>query len=145
MNIVRSHILVCSGTGCTSSNSAGIIEAFDRELKRQGMDQEAQVVTTGCFGLCAMGPIVIIYPEGACYTRVTPADVPEIVSEHVVKGRIVERLLHMEGDEGEQATSLSDTTFYKHQLRIALRNCGVINPEDIDEYIGVNCSSAVFM
>ena len=143
MNLVRSHILVCTGTGCTSSNSLKIIEAFERELEAQGMAKEAQVVKTGCFGLCAMGPIVMIYPEGACYTKVTPADVPEIVSEHIVKGRIVQRLLHMESDEGGTATSLSETTFYKHQLRIALRNCGVINPEDIDEYIGVDGYAAL--
>lgn len=143
MNLVRSHILVCAGTGCSSSNSPKIIEAFDRELKAQGMDEEAQVVKTGCFGLCAMGPIVMIYPEGACYTKVTPEDVPEIVSEHIVKGRIVQRLLHMESDEGGQATSLAETTFYKHQLRIALRNCGVINPENIDEYIGVDGYAAL--
>ena len=143
MNLVRSHILVCTGTGCTSSNSLKIIDAFERELTEQGMAREAQVVKTGCFGLCAMGPIVMIYPEGACYTKVTPDDVPEIVSEHIVKGRIVQRLLHMESDEGGTATSLSDTTFYKHQLRIALRNCGVINPENIDEYIGLDGYAAL--
>ena len=136
MNFVRSHILVCTGTGCSSSNSPKIIEAFERELKAQGMDQEARVVKTGCFGLCAMGPVVLIYPEGAFYTHVTPDDVAEIVSEHIVKGRIVQRLLHKEGDAAEKVTSLSDTRFYKNQYRIALRNCGVINPESIDEYIG---------
>ena len=136
MNFVRSHILVCTGTGCSSSNSPKIIEAFERELKTQGMDQEARVVKTGCFGLCAMGPVVLIYPEGAFYTHVSPDDVPEIVSEHIVKGRIVQRLLHKEGDAAEKVTSLSDTRFYKNQYRIALRNCGVINPESIDEYIG---------
>ena len=136
MNFVRSHILVCTGTGCSSSNSPKIIEAFERELKAQGMEQEARVVKTGCFGLCAMGPVVLIYPEGAFYTHVTPDDVPEIVSEHIVKGRIVQRLLHKEGENAERVTSLSDTRFYKNQYRIALRNCGVINPESIDEYIG---------
>ena len=136
MNFVRSHILVCTGTGCSSSNSPKIIETFERELKAQGMDQEARVVKTGCFGLCAMGPVVLIYPEGAFYTHVTPDDVPEIVSEHIVKGRIVQRLLHKEGENAERVTSLSDTRFYKNQYRIALRNCGVINPESIDEYIG---------
>ena len=136
MNFVRSHILVCTGTGCSSSNSPKIIEAFERELKAQGMEQEARVVKTGCFGLCAMGPVVLIYPEGAFYTHVTPDDVPDIVSEHIVKGRIVQRLLHKEGENAERVTSLSDTRFYKNQYRIALRNCGVINPESIDEYIG---------
>lgn len=136
MEYVRSHILVCTGTGCTSSSSPKIIDAFERELKAQGMEREARVVKTGCFGLCAMGPVVLVYPEGAFYTHVTPADVPEIVSEHIVKGRIVRRLLHREGDSADKVTSLSETRFYKHQLRIALRNCGVINPESIDEYIG---------
>ena len=136
MNFVRSHILVCTGTGCSSSNSPKIIEAFERELKAQGMEQEARVVKTGCFGLCAMGPVVLVYPEGAFYTHVTPDDAAEIVSEHIVKGRIVQRLLHKEGDAAEKVTSLSDTKFYKNQFRIALRNCGVINPENIDEYIG---------
>ena len=136
MNFVRSHILVCTGTGCSSSNSPAIIEAFEQELKAQGMDQEVRVVKTGCFGLCAMGPVVLVYPEGAFYTHVTVPDVAEIVSEHIVKGRIVQRLLHKEGDAAEKVTSLSDTQFYKKQLRIALRNCGVINPENIDEYIG---------
>ncbi len=136
MNFVRSHILVCTGTGCSSSNSPKIIEAFERELKAQGMEQEARVVKTGCFGLCAMGPVVLVYPEGAFYTHVTPDDAAEIVSEHIVKGRIVQRLLHKEGDAAEKVTSLSETKFYKNQFRIALRNCGVINPENIDEYIG---------
>ena len=136
MNFVRSHILVCTGTGCSSSNSPNIIEAFERELKAQGMEQEARVVKTGCFGLCAMGPVVLVYPEGAFYTHVTPDDAAEIVSEHIVKGRIVQRLLHKEGDAAEKVTSLSETKFYKNQFRIALRNCGVINPENIDEYIG---------
>ena len=97
MNFVRSHILVCTGTGCSSSNSPKIIEAFERELKAQGMEQEARVVKTGCFGLCAMGPVVLVYPEGAFYTHVTPDDAAEIVSEHIVKGRIVQRLLNKNG------------------------------------------------
>ncbi len=136
MSHIRSHIMVCTGTGCTSSDSPKLITAFEEELKLEGMDQEVRVVKTGCFGLCAMGPIVMVFPEGACYTRVTVDDVHEIVAEHIVKGRIVTRLLHMEGEAGQSVTSLSDTQFYKHQLRIALRNCGVINPESIDEYIG---------
>ena len=119
MNFVRSHILVCTGTGCSSSNSPKIIEAFERELKAQGMEQEARVVKTGCFGLCAMGPVVLVYPEGAFYTHVTPDDAAEIVSEHIVKGRIVQRLLHKEGDAAEKVTSLSETEFYKNQLRQA--------------------------
>ena len=143
MSLIRSHILVCTGTGCTSSESPKIIAEFEKQLAAQGMDKEAQVVRTGCFGLCALGPIVTIYPEGACYTHVTVDDVEEIVSEHIVKGRIVQRLLHKEGDAAEKVTSLSDTQFYKKQLRIALRNCGVINPENIDEYIGTGGYTAL--
>ncbi len=143
MSHIRSHIMVCTGTGCTSSESPKLITEFEAALKAAGMDQEVRVVKTGCFGLCAMGPIVMVFPEGACYTRVTVEDVHEIVAEHIVKGRIVTRLLHMEGEEGESVTSLSDTQFYKHQLRIALRNCGVINPESIDEYIGVDGYTAL--
>ena len=136
MSLIRSHILVCTGTGCSSSESPKIIAEFEKQLALQGMDKEAKVVRTGCFGLCALGPIVTIYPEGACYTHVTVDDVEEIVSEHIVKGRIVQRLLNKNGGEGP-ATSLAETNFYKHQFRIALRNCGIINPESIDEYIGV--------
>lgn len=143
MSLIRSHILVCTGTGCTSSESPKIIAEFEKQLAAQGMDKEAQVVRTGCFGLCALGPIVTIYPEGACYTHVTVDDVEEIVSEHIVKGRIVKRLLNKnEGGDGP-ATSLAETRFYKHQHRIALRNCGVINPESIDEYIGVDGYAAL--
>ena len=137
MAIIRSHIMVCTGTGCSASHSPKLIDLFNKELAAAGMDQEVKVVRTGCFGLCAMGPIVLIYPEGALYTNVKEDDVKEIVSEHIVKGRIVERLLHKESDEKGVTTSLTDTEFYKHQKRIALRNCGIINPENIDEYIGV--------
>jgi NADP-reducing hydrogenase subunit HndC len=143
MNFVRAHILVCHGTGCTSSNSPAIIEAFESQLAAQGLDQEVRVVQTGCFGLCAMGPVVLVYPEGAFYTHVTPEDVPEIIAEHIVKGRIVQRLLHQETHEDKPTTSLTDTKFYKEQLRIALRNCGVINPESIDEYIGTGGYTAL--
>ena len=137
MDIIRSHIMVCTGTGCSSSQSPRIIEEFEKELKAQGMDKEVRVVRTGCFGLCAMGPIVLIYPEGSLYTHVTVEDVKEIVSEHIVKGRIVQRLLHVEEDNKDAVTSLTETEFYKHQHRIVLRNCGIIDPENIDEYIGV--------
>ncbi len=143
MNYVRSDILVCAGTGCTSSESPKVIAAFERELAAQGMEKEARVIKTGCFGLCAMGPIVMIYPEGACYTKVTAEDVKEIVSEHIVKGRIVQRLLHVEGEEAGTVTSLTDTQFYKKQTRIALRNCGVIDPENIDEYIAMGGYTAL--
>ena len=143
MNMIRSHILVCTGTGCSSSDSPKIIAEFERQLLEHGMDREAKVVRTGCFGLCALGPIVTVYPEGACYTHVTVDDVAEIVSEHIVKGRIVKRLLHKGDEDQGPVTSLAETQFYKHQKRIALRNCGVINPESIDEYIGVDGYAAL--
>jgi NADP-reducing hydrogenase subunit HndC len=143
MEHIRAHILVCTGTGCASSNSTVLISVLEQELKAQGMDQEVKVIKTGCFGLCAMGPIVMVYPEGACYTNVTTEDAKEIVAEHIVKGRIVSRLLHKENASVDTVTSLSDTQFYKHQLRIALRNCGVIDPESIDEYIGMDGYSAL--
>ncbi len=132
----RSNVLVCGGTGCTSSNSEQIIEKLKEEIKAQGLEKEVNVIRTGCFGLCALGPIMVVYPEGAFYSRVTPEDVPEIVSEHLLKGRIVKRLLYQETVLDDDTTkSLNETTFYAKQMRIALRNCGVINPENIDEYI----------
>ena len=135
--------MVCAGTGCTSSKSPEIIAAFEEQLKAHNLEEEVKIVKTGCFGLCAIGPIVMVFPEGACYSHVQPEDVAEIVSEHLVKGRIVQRLLHVEEATGEAVTSLNDTVFYKHQLRIALRNCGVINPESIDEYLGVDGYTAL--
>ena len=131
----RSHILVCGGTGCTSSGSARIITAFEKELEAVGLSEEVKVIRTGCFGLCALGPIVVVYPEGAFYSMVKPEDVHEIVEEHLLKGRIVKRLLYSETVEDNSIKSLGETDFYKKQLRVALRNCGVINPEDINEYI----------
>ncbi len=131
----RSHVLVCGGTGCTSSGSSGIIDALEREISSVGLTDEVKVIQTGCFGLCAAGPIVIVYPEGTFYSAVTAEDVPLIVSEHLLKGRPVEDLLYKEPGDVEVITSLGDTTFYKKQLRVALKNCGTINPENIDEYI----------
>ena len=133
--MARSHVLVCGGTGCTSSNSGLILEAFNKELEKQGLADEVKVVTTGCFGLCALGPVVIVYPEGSFYSSVKVEDVPEIVSEHLLKGRIVTRLLYQETVAEDQIKSLNETDFYKKQVRVALRNCGIINPERIDEYI----------
>ena len=132
----RSHVLVCGGTGCTSSGSMQIIEKLDSEIKKHCLDKEVCVVKTGCHGLCALGPIVIVYPEGAFYSMVSVDDIPEIVSEHLVKGRIVERLLYKETVKEDGFTPIVETDFYKKQHRVALRNCGVINPENIDEYIG---------
>ena len=131
----RSHVLVCGGTGCTSSGSTKIIEEFEKEIAATGLSDEVRVVKTGCFGLCALGPVVIIYPEGSFYSRVDPKDVKEIVDEHLLKGRIVRRLLYTETVQEDHISSLNDTGFYKKQKRVALRNCGVINPEDINEYI----------
>jgi NADP-reducing hydrogenase subunit HndC len=132
----RSHVLVCGGTGCTASGSERIITALETELKANGLEQEIKVIKTGCFGLCALGPIMVVYPEGAFYSMVKPDDIHEIVTEHLLKGRIITRLLYQEtvADEGT-VTSLTETDFYKKQKRVALRNCGVINPEDINEYI----------
>ena len=139
--MIRSHVLICGGTGCTSSGSATLMSALEEELKIRGLDDEIKVVKTGCFGLCELGPIMIVYPEGTFYSRVTPEVIPEIVEEHLLKGRPVTCLVYDETDvplaEG-QSVSLSDTNFYKKQKRVALRNCGVINPEVIDEYIAMD-------
>ena len=133
----RSHVLVCGGTGCTSSGSPQIIEALKNEIARQGLSEEVSVVETGCHGLCALGPIMIVYPDAAFYSMVQPSDIPEIVSEHLLKGRVVTRLLYQETvSPSGGVKALSDTDFYKKQHRIALRNCGVIDPENIEEYIG---------
>ena len=134
----RSHVLVCGGTGCTSSGSQAIIESLESEIKKNGLEEEVKVVKTGCFGLCALGPIMIVYPEGCFYSEVKAEDIPEIVSEHLLKGRIVKRLLYKETVQEDEVKSLNDTNFYAKQHRIALRNCGVINPENIDEYIGTD-------
>ena len=131
----RSHVLVCGGTGCTSSNSQKIIEAMEAEIAAKGLQDEVQVIRTGCFGLCALGPIMIVYPEGCFYSEVKVEDVPEIVEEHLLKGRMVKRLLYSETVTPQEIKGLNDTNFYKKQERVALRNCGVINPENIDEYI----------
>ena len=134
----RSNVLVCGGTGCTSSNSGEIINALEREIKAKGLEKEVEVVKTGCFGLCALGPIMIVYPEGSFYSMVKVEDIPEIVEEHLLKGRIVKRLLYQETVEGDNIKSLNETAFYAKQQRTALRNCGVINPECIDEYIAMD-------
>ena len=131
----RSNVLVCGGTGCTSSHSLLIAEKLKEELKAKGLDKEVNVITTGCFGLCALGPIMVVYPEGSFYSMVKIEDVPEIVEEHLNKGRIVTRLLYQETVESDTIKSLNKTAFYEKQKRVALRNCGVIDPEKIDDYI----------
>ena len=131
----RSHVLVCGGTGCTSSNSQAIIEALEAQIAEKGLTEEIKVIRTGCFGLCALGPIMIVYPEGSFYSQVKVEDIPEIVEEHLLKGRIVTRLLYDETVTADEIKSLNETNFYAKQQRVALRNCGVIDPENIDEYI----------
>ena len=142
--MIRSHVLICGGTGCTSSKSVEIKNAMEAEILAKGLADEVKVVMTGCFGLCALGPIMIIYPEGTFYSNVKIEDAAEIVSEHLLKGRPVERLVYHEAKaDVHHATSLSETAFYKKQKRVALRNCGVINPEEIDEYIAMDGYAAL--
>ena len=139
MNLVRSHVLICGGTGCTSSGSHKLMEHFEKALKDKGLEEEVKVIRTGCFGLCEMGPVVVLYPEGAFYARVKDENVEEIVSEHLMKGRVVTSLLYHDKTTAHNAvTSLEKVDFYKKQMRVALRNCGVIDPENIDEYIAVD-------
>ena len=137
----RSHVLVCGGTGCTSSNSAAIIEALETQIAEKGLSEEIKVIRTGCFGLCALGPIMIVYPEATFYSMVKPEYVPEIVSEHLLKGRVVTKYVYDETVTDEGIKPLLETDFYKKQHRIALRNCGVINPEDIDENMIIHAIS----
>jgi len=136
MDLARAHVLVCGGTGCTSSGSEKIITKFESCLAEKGLSDEIKVIRTGCFGLCALGPIVIVYPEGAFYSMVSEDDIEEIVEEHLLKGRIVKRLLYQETVvDDNNIKSLNEVDFYSKQQRIALKNCGVINPEAIEEYI----------
>ncbi len=146
--MIRSHVLICGGTGCTSSGSANIQAEFEAQLAAKGLSEEVKIVQTGCFGLCALGPVVIIYPEGTFYSRVEVSDVAEIVEEHLLKGRLVERLVYNDTGDGVEVpkdvnVSLNETGFYKKQVRVALRNCGVINPENIDEYIAMDGYAAL--
>jgi NADH:ubiquinone oxidoreductase subunit F (NADH-binding)/(2Fe-2S) ferredoxin len=135
MAFYRSQVLVCGGTGCTSSGSKDLLKSLEVEIRKHGMEKEIELVRTGCFGLCELGPIVIVYPEGAFYSHVKVEDIPELVEEHLVKGRVLKRLLYHETVEEDRIKSLNNVDFYKKQLRIALRNCGVIDPENIDEYL----------
>ena len=145
--MIRAHVLICGGTGCTSSGSIKIQEAFAENLAANGISEEVKIVQTGCFGLCALGPVVIVYPDGTFYSQVTPEDVKEIVEEHLLKGRVVERLVYADTGEDNNIpvseVSLSDTAFYKSQKRIVLRNCGVIDPENIEEYIAMDGYAAL--
>ena len=144
--MIRAHVLICGGTGCTSSGSNAIQQAFAENIEKCGLTEEVKVVQTGCFGLCALGPVVIVHPDGTFYSRVEEKDVEGIVSEHLLKGRIVERLVY--NDTGSDApvegnVSLNDTAFYKTQNRVVLRNCGVIDPESIEEYIAMDGYAAL--
>ena len=144
--MIRAHVLICGGTGCTSSGSNKIIDAFNENLKANGIEEEVKVVQTGCFGLCALGPVVIVHPDGTFYSRVEEGDVEEIVTEHLLKGRVVDRLVYKDTgnyDAHDTHVALSDTVFYKTQNRVVLRNCGVINPESIDEYIAMDGYAAL--
>ena len=146
--MIRAQVLVCGGTGCTSSGSKQLMSLFEEEIAKQGLAEEVKLVPTGCFGLCARGPVVIVYPEGTFYSFVKAEDVPEIVEEHLLKGRIVDRLVYKDVDdavkeEAAKHVSLNDTNFYKTQKRVALRNCGLINPESIDEYIAMDGYAAL--
>ncbi|HPX05848.1 MAG TPA: NADH-quinone oxidoreductase subunit NuoF [Tenuifilaceae bacterium] len=131
----KMHMLVCGGTGCRASASDAIVETLKSELAAKGMENEVQVIMTGCFGFCEKGPIVKVLPDNTFYTQVTPADSAEIVAEHIVKGRKVNRLLYTDPENKQHISDSKHMGFYKKQLRIALRNCGVLNPENIDEYI----------
>ena len=139
----RSHVLVCGGTGCTSSGSQQIMETLKEEIKKAGLEKEVSVVQTGCHGICALGPIMIVYPDASFYSMVKVEDIPEIVQEHLLKGRVVTRLLYQETVTPTGVKALIDTNFYKKQHRIALRNCGIINPEVIEEYIGTGGYAAL--
>ncbi|MBR3593274.1 MAG: NADH-quinone oxidoreductase subunit NuoF [Clostridia bacterium] len=143
--MIRSHVLICGGTGCTSSGSVTLQQLFAENIEKHGLSEEIKIVQTGCFGLCAMGPVVIVHPDGTFYSRVQAEDVAEIVEEHLLKGRVVERLEYRDEQTADVKgnVSLSDTAFYKSQTRVALRNCGVINPEEIDEYIAMDGYAAL--
>ena len=136
MGLYRAHVLVCTGTGCASSGGKEVLAKFEEEIKKQGLDKEIKAVSTGCHGMCEMGPIVTIYPEGTFYVRVKPEDVPVIIEEHLLKGRIVSRLLYTEPKTAAEVPDYKDIPFYKKQRRIVLENCGDINPDSLEEYIG---------
>jgi len=135
--------MVCGGTGCTSSGSDNVATAFVNEIKKAGLDNEVAVIRTGCFGLCELGPVVVIYPEGVFYSKMKPEYVPEIVEEHLLKGRPVTKYLFGETVTEKEIKPLEETTFYKKQMRVALRNCGIIDPEDIEEAVAMGAYEAL--
>ena len=134
-NLAKHHVLVCAGTGCSSSDSMEVMAALEKQLAEAGLSAEIDVVKTGCFGFCSLGPIMVVYPEGTFYTHVKVSDVPEIVESHFKGGQLVERLLYEIPGTGTKATDMSSIPFFQKQKRVALRNCGTINPENIGEAI----------
>ena len=136
--MIRSHVLVCGGTGCTASGCKNVMAAFETSIKLNKLEDEIKLVSTGCHGLCSVGPIVVVYPDAVFYAKVEPKDADEIVREHLMNNRPVKRLVYDEALHGKTALSLNDTPFYRHQMRIALKNCGIIDPENIDEYIAAD-------
>ena len=134
-NLAKHHVLVCAGTGCSSSDSMEVMAALEKQLAEAGLSAEIDVVKTGCFGFCSLGPIMVVYPEGTFYTHVKVSDVPEIVESHFKGGQLVERLLYEVPGTGTKATDMSSIPFFQKQKRVALRNCGTINPENIGEAI----------
>ena len=138
MAYIRSHVLVCAGTGCTSSGCKAVEDSMQAEIAKLGLENEVKIVETGCFGFCKIGPIVMVYPEGSFYCHVKSEDAPELVSEHLLKGRMVERLLYRDVQNPKPTAFFTDIDFYKKQQRVALANCGSIDAESIEEYIGVD-------
>ena len=137
-NLAKHHVLICAGTGCSSSNSMEVKEALEKQLAEAGLNSEIDVVKTGCFGFCSLGPIMVIYPEGTFYHHVKVDDVPEIIETHLKGGQLVERLLYDIPGQDKKATDMSHIPFFHKQNRIALRNCGTIDPEKIEEAIAHN-------
>ncbi|MCX7806364.1 MAG: NAD(P)H-dependent oxidoreductase subunit E, partial [Planctomycetota bacterium] len=135
MGTVRSHVLVCTGAGCVASGALEVVSAFQDAIRDNGLGEECKVVETGCLGPCATGPVVVVYPEGVFYQNVKPADAKEIVREHLLKGRVVERLVAKSPDTGKPAPTMGEIPFFRKQVKIVLRNCGVIDPLKIEEYI----------
>jgi len=135
MDFYRAHVLICAGTGCTSMDSRVLLQNMQDEITKHGLEKEVKVIETGCFGFCNMGPIMVVYPEGTFYCLVKPEDAVEIVEEHLIKGRPVDRLRYQDGQTTTETVEMENIEFFKYQKRVALENCGMINPEDIDEYI----------
>ncbi len=135
MKLYRSHILVCHGTNCSTKAPQAIVRAFARALAECRLEDEAKVVETGCFGLCEQGPTVVVFPDGTLYTRVKPEDASEIVTEHILKGRVVERLVYRALEQPKAVQTYAESPYFARQVRVVLRNCGVIDPESMDEYI----------